>query len=270
MFKNRKKIPSIEVLGSKVHMIQIPEVVELMSHWIEKESQKCHWIIVTGMHGIMEAHKDPEFKDIVNSTDLFVPDGISLIWVARYLGFPLRKRVSGPDLMEEFFKAASQKGYTSFFYGDTEETLEQLTEKLSADFPDLKVTGSYSPPFRSLTQEEDAKIVDIINQKNPDVLWVALGLPKQEKWIFEHKEKLNTPVIIGVGAAFKFLSGEVKRAPTWLGEHGLEWLWRFVHEPKKLWRRVCLDIPVFVGLVLLELIRRKHRGQKRVEDKDEV
>lgn len=262
MIDNFKKIPSIQILGNRVHMVQIPEVVELMSHWIEKESQKCHWIIVTGMHGIMEAHKDPEFKDIVNSTDLFVPDGISLIWTARHLGFPLKKRVSGPDLMEEFFKATSQKGYTNFFYGDTEETLEQLTEKLSADFPDLKVTGSYSPPFRSLTQEEDTKIVDIINQKKPDVLWIGLGLPKQERWIFEHRDKLDVSVVVGIGAAFKFLSGKVKRAPTWIGECGFEWLWRFVHEPRKLWRRVLLDAPMFVGLVLLELIKRGRRNQK--------
>ncbi|XOB41515.1 MAG: WecB/TagA/CpsF family glycosyltransferase [Candidatus Nealsonbacteria bacterium] len=255
MVKNNfKQIPSIQILGSRVHMVQIPEVVELIAHWIEKESQKYHWIVVTGMHGVMEAYRDVKFKAILNSADLFVPDGISLIWIARYRGFPLKKRVSGADLMWEYFKLANKKGYRNFFYGDTKETLQELAKKLLIDFPELKIVGLYSPPFRALTPEEDAEIVRKINEKKPDILWVALGLPEQERWIFEHRDKLEIPVVIGVGAAFKFLSGKVKRAPAWLGDLGLEWLWRFFHEPRKLWRRVFLDIPAFIFLVLLELI----------------
>lgn len=262
MLKKTKQIPSIQVLGNRVHMVQIPEVVKIMSHWIEQEPQKYHQIIVTGMHGVMAGHKNPNFKEILNSSDLFVPDGKSLIWIARYLGFPLKKRVCGPDLMQEFFKLANKRGYTNFFYGDTKEILDLLKKNLLAEFPDLKIAGSYSPPFRSLSQEEDAKIVDMVNQKKPDVLWVALGLPKQERWIFKHRDSLDVPVVAGIGAAFKFLSGKVKRAPTWIGECGFEWLWRFIHEPKKLWRRVLLDGPMFVGLVLLELIKRGRRSQK--------
>jgi len=255
----KNQIPSIQILGNRVHMVQIPEVVELISHWIEKESQKFHWIVVTGMHGIMESHRDKNFKAILNSADLFVPDGISLVWLARYWGFPLKKRVSGTDLMEEFFKISNQKGYRNFFYGDTEETLNLLVKKILTNFPNLKIVGFYSPPFRPLTPEEDAEIIKVINQKKPDVLWVALGLPRQEQWIFEHKDKLNVPVVIGIGAAFKFLSGKAKRAPTWIGDYGLEWLWRFFQEPRKLWRRVLLDIPTFIFLVLLELIGLKRR-----------
>jgi len=255
MVKNNfKQIPSIQILGSRVHMVQIPEVLELIAHWIEKESQKYHWIVVTGMHGALEAYRDVKFKAILNSADLFVPDGISLIWIARYRGFPLKKRVSGADLIWEYFKLANKKGYRNFFYGDTEKILQEMKEKLVIDFPNLKIRGCYSPPFRPLTPKEDEEIIKKINQAKPDVLWVGLGLPLQERWIFEHRDKLEVPVVIGVGAAFKFLSGKVKRAPTWIGNYGLEWLWRFFYEPRKLWRRVFIDIPMFIFLVFLELI----------------
>lgn len=254
-----EKISFIEILGNRVHIVQIPEVVELMTHWIEKEPQKSHWIVVTGMHGIIESHKDRNFKAILNSADLFVPDGISLVWIARYRGFNLKKRVSGANLMQEFFKLANQKGYSNFFYGDSEETLQKLVNKLLIDFPNLKIGGFYSPPFRIPTPEEDAEIVKMINQKKPDILWVALGLPYQEQWIFEHRNKLNVPVVIGVGAAFKFLSGKIKRAPTWLGDLGFEWLWRFFQEPRRLLHRVFIDMPLFIFLVLLEMLGLKRK-----------
>ncbi len=263
MLKKAKEIPSIEVLGNRVHMVQIPEVVELMSYWIEEEPQKCHWIVATGMHGIMEAHENSNFKAILNSSDLFVPDGIPLIWIARYLGFPLKKRVCGADLMSEFFRHASKKGYRNFFYGKSRETLEQLVSKLSRSFPGLKIVGVY--PSAS-TAEEDRKVIREINQKKPDVLWVGLGLPWQERWIFEYKDRLRVPVVIGVGAAFDFLSGKVKRAPAWIGDRGLEWLWRLVCEPRN-WPRIFLGGlflygPKFVFLVSSELISRKLRERQ--------
>jgi N-acetylglucosaminyldiphosphoundecaprenol N-acetyl-beta-D-mannosaminyltransferase len=236
-------------------MVQIPEVIELISHWIEKEREKCHFVVVTGMHGVMEGRRNKKFQDILNSADLFVPDGISLIWTARLYGFHLKKRVSGADLMWEFFKISNEKGYKNFFYGDTEETLNLLVKKISMNFPNLKIVGFYSPPFRPLTQKEDEEIIEKINQAKPDVLWVALGLPKQEKWIFEHKEKLKVPVAIGVGAAFKFLSGKIKRPPEWIGNLGFEWLWRFFQEPKRTWRRI-LDIPLFIFLIIFESIKK--------------
>ena len=152
-----------------------------------------------------------------------------------------------------------KKGYKNFFYGDTEETLNLLVKKILTNFPNLKIVGFYSPPFRPLTSEEDEKIIKEINQAKPDVLWVGLGLPKQERWIFEHRDKLEVPVVVGVGAAFKFLGGKVKRPPKWIGDLGFEWLWRFFQEPRKLWRRVLLDIPTFIFLVLLELIGLKRR-----------
>ena len=246
------QFPSIQVLGTRVHMLQIPEVLTAMEHWIEARD-RCRYVVATGMHGVMEARRDPDFKTVIASADLFVPDGISLVWVARLRGFPLKKRVSGADLMWEFMNLAQHKGYASYFYGDTPETLDQLTLKLKNTFPKLEIAGTHSPPFRSLSSIEDAEEVQRINQSGADVVWVGLGLPKQERWMFEHRDKLNAPVVVGVGAAFKFLSGRVQRAPAWIGDNGLEWAWRLMQEPKRVWRRVVIDGPCFGYHIALEL-----------------
>ena len=248
------KFPSIQVLGSRVHMVQMPEVLEVMEGWIESRD-RCRYVVATGMHGVMEAHKDQDFKTVVNSADLFVPDGISLVWMARCRGFPLKKRVSGSDIMWEFLKHSQQRGYASYFYGDTTETLNRLTSKLKERLPGLKIAGTHSPPFRQLSPEEDVEEVHMINQSGADVVWVGLGLPKQERWMFEHQDRLEVPVVVGVGAAFKFLSGQVARAPTWIGDRGFEWAWRFFQEPRRVWRRVLLDGPRFGCHVALEMSR---------------
>jgi len=234
--------------SNKINIIGLSETTELIEYWIKNESQKSHWIIVTGMHGAVEAHKHTDFKYILSFADLWVPDGISLVWLARLKGFDIKERVSGTDLMLEFLKISGQKGYKNFFYGDTEETLKKLSEK----FPKVKA-DFYSPPFRELSEQEDEEIIERINQARPDVLWVALGLPKQEKWIFRNKDKLRVPVVIGVGAAFKFLAGTVKRASKWIGDWGFEWLWRLVHEPRAVWKRVFIDGPFFIWLVIKDM-----------------
>jgi N-acetylglucosaminyldiphosphoundecaprenol N-acetyl-beta-D-mannosaminyltransferase len=154
--------------------------------------------------------------------------------------------------MESFFEQANEKGYSSFFYGDTDDTLISLRENVQRRYPGHMVTGTFSPPFRPITREEDETYVEMINDSSPDVLWVGLGLPKQEKWIFQHKDRLNVPIAIGVGAAFKFISGKVKRAPEWIARNGFEWVWRLIKEPRKLWRRNMLDVPRFVTLAFLE------------------
>ena len=245
-------LPVFDVLGVRVHMVRMPEVIDRLQRWIH-DRDSCHYVVATGMHGIMEARRDPAFKSILNSADLFMPDGISIIWAARLHGFKLNKRVCGADMMWDFLKCAEEQGYSSFFYGDTTETLEQLVSKLKASFPRLKIAGYHSPPFRPLTPEEDQQEIEMINSSSADVVWVGLGLPKQERWMSEHKQKLTIPVLAGVGASFKFLSGRVKRAPDRIGNLGLEWLWRLFAEPRLVWRRVFLDGPRFVVAVTLEL-----------------
>ena len=246
-------VPTVNVLGSKVHMIELQDVVRKIVGWIQQEEGGCHQVVVTGFHGIWEAHRDPEFKAMLNSADLWVPDGIAPVWVARWQGIPQPYRITGADIMKAVFERSNEKGYSSFFYGDTDETLASLSETVEHEYPGHRVAGTFSPPFAPLTPEEDETIIKMINDAKPDVLWVGLGLPKQERWIFEHRDRLSVPVVIGVGAAFRFLSGRVSRVPAVIGDLGFEWLWRFIQEPKKLWRRAMVQGPQFVGHVLLEL-----------------
>jgi N-acetylglucosaminyldiphosphoundecaprenol N-acetyl-beta-D-mannosaminyltransferase len=251
--ENISTLPTFRVLGTRVHAVELPQAVALMERWVA-QGTAGRYVVATGVHGLMEAHRDRRFQGILNRADLFVPDGYSLVWLARRKGVPLRRRVCGTELLWAFCRLASQRGYRVFFYGDTEEVLVRLRERLHQAFPQLNIAGSFSPPFRSLTPQEDEAVVRMINAASPDVVWVGLGLPKQERWIVEHRHRLQAPVLVAVGAAFKFVSGVVKRAPRWMGDHGLEWLWRFFHEPRKLWRRALIDVPQFVGLTALEFI----------------
>ena len=241
-------------------MVEIPDAVRLMDHWIETEADSCHHVVNTGMHGIMAAHRDPRLKAILNAAELFAPDGILVVLIARIRGFTLEKKNTGPDLMREFSKIADVKGYKYFMFGDTEDTLQLLEAKLKSAFPGLRIVGLHSPPFRPPTPDEDESIVHAINKAKPDVLWVGLGMPTQDRWIYEHRDRLNVPVLVGAGASFKFLSGSVKRAPSWLSNWGFEWLWRMFQEPRRVWRRVFVDAPQFVSLVALELSGLKKYG----------
>jgi N-acetylglucosaminyldiphosphoundecaprenol N-acetyl-beta-D-mannosaminyltransferase len=246
-------IPRLPIVGLPVHMIQIPEVVSLMTDWVCFDRGRAHWIVVADMHAVVEAHQRVEFRRMLDHADLIVPDGIGLVRVAQWKGVPLRARVAGTDLMKAFFTRTKDMGIGHYFLGDTAETLSLLQTNLERTYPGFTIAGICSPPFRSLTPDENDAIVQRINDTNPDVLWVGLGLPKQERWIFEHRHRLNVPLVLGVGAAFKFLAGTVQRAPAWIGELGFEWMWRFAHEPRRLWKRIMVEGPQFVGLVVLEL-----------------
>ena len=246
-----EEIPSVKILGTRVDMIRMTDVIIEMARWIEEEPHRVHHFVNTGMHGIMEAHKDPEFRAILNSADRLAPDGILAILVARLHGYRLRKQDTGPDLLWQFSEIAHRKGFRYFFFGDTDETLQRLCNKLSSEFPGLRIAGYASPPFRAWTLEEDEAMVATINQAKPDVLWVGLGMPKQEQWISRHRAALKIPVVVGAGAALKFLSGSTPRAPALVCNLGFEWLWRLVQEPRRVWHRVMIDAPEFVMLVFL-------------------
>ena len=246
--------PSIRILETRVDMVGMPEVMAAMSRWIDEEPDRMHHVVNTGMHGIMEAHKDRKFGVTLDAAELLAPDGILAILVARFRGYRIKKQDTGPDLLWRFSEIADRLSYKYFFYGDTEETLELLTNKINAEFPGLRIVGAVSPPFRQLTPEEDQEMVAKINQTGPDVLWVALGVPAQDQWIYDHREVLNVPVAVGTGASFKFISGTASRAPKLVRNLGFEWFWRLVQEPKRVWRRVVLDAPRFILLVSLQLI----------------
>jgi N-acetylglucosaminyldiphosphoundecaprenol N-acetyl-beta-D-mannosaminyltransferase len=191
---------------------------------------------------------------VLDSADLCVPDGMPLVWIGRSRGYPLKRRVYGPDLLLEFCRETNTKGYRHFFYGGGPDVPEALAAKLKAQFPLLEVAGVYSPPFRPLTPEEDARAVELINRSAADVLWVGLGCPKQEYWMYEHRDQLRVPVLVGVGQAFDVHAGRLRQAPVWMREHGLEWLFRLMSEPRRLWKRYLIYNSQFIFSELLELL----------------
>jgi len=245
-------VPCARVLRVPVHVINVHDVVRQMDGWIQRGGGQ-RWIAVTSSHGIMEGFKHPEFRQILESAALSLPDGQ---WTARAAAAHLSldaQQVRGADLMLAFFALANQRGYSCYFLGDTDEVLEQLTARLRSQFPGMRIAGTYSPPFRPLSSEENDEIIRRINATKPQVVWVCLGLPKQETWIFANRHKLDSPIVIAAGAAAKFVSGNVATAPAWIRQHGFEWLWRLVREPRRCWRRSMLYGPQFALLAILEL-----------------
>jgi N-acetylglucosaminyldiphosphoundecaprenol N-acetyl-beta-D-mannosaminyltransferase len=227
------------VLGVRVDAVQISKVIQQMEAWIQRHDA-CHFIAVTGMHGVMEAQHNDGFKHVLNSADLVVPDGMPLVWLGRLRGFPVRRRVYGPELMMTFCQEMAPKGYRHFFLGGTTDLPEKLSESLRRRIPLLQIAGTFSPPFGPVTPEEDEATVTMINATKPDVVWVGLSEIKQDTWMYEHRGKLNVPVLVGIGAAFDFLAGTKTQAPEWMRENGLEWLFRLLQEPRRLWRRYLI------------------------------
>jgi N-acetylglucosaminyldiphosphoundecaprenol N-acetyl-beta-D-mannosaminyltransferase len=241
---------AFRILGVRVEGVQIPDVINRMEDWIAN-GRNCHYIAFTGLHGISEANKDPQFKCIVNSADMVVADGMPLVWLGRFHGHSLRRRVYGPELMEMFcHKTGSQ--YRHFFYGGAAGVAESLATNLRERFQ-IVVAGTYTPPFRDLSAEEDKALVDRVHEATPDVLWVGLSTPKQERWMYEHRMRLRVPVLLGVGAAFDLNSGRLRQAPEWMRENGLEWLFRLLAEPRRLWRRYLVTIPSALWSISLEI-----------------
>ena len=239
------------VLGVGISLIQIPEVVARIETWIS-ERRGCHTIAVTGMHGVTEAQHDPWFKKVLNAADLVVPDGMPLVWLARMQGFPLKRRVYGPELMTSFCEQTKSKGYRNFLYGGDVGVPDELAAVLRKRFPGIVIAGSYSPPFRPLTEAEDNEAVARINESDTDVLWIGLGAPRQERWMHDHRDRLNVPVVIGVGAAFDLHTRRKKQAPEWMRENGFEWLFRLLQEPRRLWRRYLVYGSKFIFWTGLE------------------
>lgn len=245
--------PAFQLLGVRISAVQIPDVISDIESFIQQRAP-CRYIAVTDMHSLMETRLSASFKQVLNAAALAVPDGFPLVWLARRKGFPLRRRVYGPELMESFCGATSDKGYRHFFYGGAPGVAELLANRFAGRFPGLQIAGTFCPPFRPQTADEDSNAVAMINSSRADIVWVGLGAPKQERWMFEHRSSLNAPILIGVGAAFDFHTGRVAQAPPWVRDHGFEWLFRLSREPRRLWRRYLIHGTQFVALVLLESV----------------
>ena len=241
---------SFKVLGVRVDAVQIPEVISRMTQWID-ERQLGNYIAVTGMHGVMEAQRSVQFKGILNHASLVVADGMPLVWVGKIRRLAMQRRVYGPELMETFCRVTGDR-YAHFFYGGAPGVADDLGEVLKQRFG-IRVAGSYSPPFRHLYPREERELLASLRASRPDILWVGLSTPKQETWMAEYWERTGIPVLVGVGAAFDFFTGRSRQAPSWMREHGLEWLFRLATEPKRLWRRYLVYGSQFVWNVALEL-----------------
>jgi exopolysaccharide biosynthesis WecB/TagA/CpsF family protein len=244
---------SFSVLGVNINATQIPEVIRQMQEWISKR-QTGRMIAVTGMHGVMEAQHNSDFREVLAAADAVVPDGMSLVWLGRLRGFALRRRVYGPELMLAFCEQTVADGYRHFLYGGASGQADKLAVTLLRKFPGLRIVGTHSPPFRPLSSQEDTEICAQINATAPDILWVGLGTPKQELWMHDHRAKLRVPVLIGVGAAFDIHAGTKSQAPEWMRENGLEWFYRLVQEPRRLWKRYLVYGSEFVVRASLELV----------------
>lgn len=242
------------ILGVNVSAINVETALRVIEGWISR--REPHYVCVTGVHGIMESQRDTELQQIHNAAGLVTPDGMPLVWLSRLMGFPHVRRVYGPDLMLALCERSAKRGYRHFFYGGADGVPEKLAARLQARFPGLRVVGSYSPPFRPLTPEEDREIVDRITAAQADIVWVGISTPKQERWMAEHFGRLSAPVLVGAGAAFDFHAGLKKQAPRWMQKSGLEWSFRLMSEPRRLWRRYLVNNPFFLWLIFLQALNR--------------
>lgn len=240
-------VSRVDVLGVGVSAINIAQALAVMDTWIANRDP--HYVCVTGVHGVMESQRNERLRQIHNAAGLVTPDGMPLVWLSRRQGFAHVERVYGPDLMLAACLHSLYHRHSHFFYGGGDGVAEQLAERLSCQFPGLRVAGTYTPPFRALSRDEDSAIVDRINRAAPDIVWVGLGTPKQEQWMDEHVGRIEAPVLIGVGAAFDFHAGVKRQAPKWMQRSGFEWLFRLASEPRRLGPRYLVNNPAFMWRV---------------------
>ncbi len=238
-----------------VSAINMAQALNVIEGWIAQ--RQAHYVCVTGVHGIVESQGNNSLQRVHNAAGLVTPDGMPLVWLARLHGLKHVERVYGPDLMLALCHRSISKGYKHFLYGGAEGVPDRLANRLKRRYPGLRIVGSYSPPFRPLTDEEDKQTVQAINEANPDVVWIGLSTPKQERWMAEHIGRLTAPVLVGIGAAFDFHSGLKRQAPRWMQRSGLEWLFRLANEPRRLWRRYLVNNPLFTLLVLQQALNLK-------------
>jgi len=245
----------VNVLGVGISVLNLPAALTAIADAVR--DRRKGYICVTGVHGVMEAQADGAFKSILNQAFLCTPDGMPMVWAGKLGGHREMRRVYGPDLMLEVCAWSETSGARHFFYSGADGVADLLAQKLETRFPKLKVVGTYTPPFRALNAEELRELQSRISAARPDILWVGLSTPKQEKFMAEYLPQLEVTLMIGVGAAFDFHSGRVKQAPRWMQRSGLEWFYRLCCEPRRLARRYLRNNPLFLLNGLAQLTRLK-------------
>jgi N-acetylglucosaminyldiphosphoundecaprenol N-acetyl-beta-D-mannosaminyltransferase len=241
--------------GVSADNVTMPEAVDRIGNLIEKKVPS--YVVTPNVDHVVRFQDDGEFREVYAQAALVLPDGMPLVWAGRFFGTPLKGRVSGADLVPALCPLAVEKGYTLFLLGGRPGAVEKASQNLQERFPGLRIAGTYSPPYGfERDPEENARIVEKIRRASPDILLVGLGSPKQEKWAYRHYREMRVPVTVGVGVTFEFIAGMVKRAPLFMQRSGFEWLWRFIQEPARLWKRYLLDDPRFFWLILRQRLSR--------------
>jgi N-acetylglucosaminyldiphosphoundecaprenol N-acetyl-beta-D-mannosaminyltransferase len=251
---------SRRILGVRVDATDYAGCVEQILRWSRQEHSR--YVCFGTVSGIMGSYDSRDYREALDRADLVTSDGMPLVWLLRWLGVPGATRVYGPDLMPLALEAAEAAGIPVGFYGGTEHTLTRLVARVTARFPNLNIAYANSPPFRTLTAEEDSRAIDQITRAGVRILFVGLGSPKQDFWMHAHVGRVHA-VMLGVGAAFDFLAGTKPQAPRWMQRSGLEWLFRLATEPKRLWRRYLQHNPRFVVLALTQVLRTRFHEYRR-------
>ena len=247
---SRQQRKTGQVLGVPIDVVARVEAINRLIGWARL--RQSAYVTICNVHVVVTASRDPAYRSVISDSDMATPDGAPIAWMLRRLGYRNQPRISGPDLMWELCERSVQERLPVFFYGSTDATLSLLKRRLNETFPDLKIAME-SPPFRTLSVEEDAAAVERINASGAGFVFVGLGCPKQERWMASHRGIINA-VMIGVGAAFDFHAGTVKRAPQWMQDHGLEWLHRLASEPGRLWKRYLVTNTLFVLGAMRQLL----------------
>ena len=237
--------PTVNVTGTSVTALPLSEQVKVVLHWARSCSSRV--VYLANVHMLMESRWDSSFHAILADADLITPDGMPLVWVMRAMGNRQQDRVAGMDVFLNACSQAASEGVSIYLLGSTQTVLDKMKVKLKHNFPNLRIAGTESPPFRPLTAAEDTALIERINTSGAGLTFVSLGCPKQERWMAEHKDKVRS-VMIGVGAVFDVYAGEKRHAPKWVRELGLEWFYRLVQEPRRLWKRYWKTIPPFLWL----------------------
>jgi len=240
------------ILNINFNFIDYESVLAQICEW--KKLSRNEFVTITNPHSVLLCHHDEKMMQAARKAALALPDGTGIIWSANILGYKHKGRITGPNLMLKICDWGRKEGLRHFFYGGTEDVTKKLVDNLNKQFPGLDVAGTYCPPFTQCITAEDEAIIDLINTAKPDIVWVGLGAPKQEKWMAEHLGKIDATAMIGIGAAFDFHSGNITWAPKIVRKLGIEWIWRLVQNPKRMWRR-NIDSPVFLIKVIGQKIK---------------
>lgn len=249
-----------QILEIPVSAISMQDALEMIDRWIAEGAPK--YICTLDVHALMAGRSDLGVRRVYAAADMVTPDGMPLVWLLHRRGYPRAERICGPDLMPALFRHSEARGYRHFLYGASPATLAMLRQTLERRYPGAPIVGMHSPPYRELTRAEDAEIDRLLNAAAPDIVWVGLGAPKQDRWMAAHRDKLTAPILIGVGAAFDFVAGRIPRAPALLQRTGCEWLFRIAQEPGRLWKRYLVSNSQFALALIGERMhpaRAEHR-----------